>query len=436
MGTAHGERTDAGLSRRVLRALDFAHEVVADLGHAADGSDAVRGVSAFEAGPASGDLSAKVVAETTMLLHAVAPLRAADADLAARVAALAQRLAPLARGPDVLAALCMDPAHALDHAMGHVLLQDLGVADVAFDGLLRQCLHDGRGTGSERPPYRVLQQAWLERLWGGVAPSRQEENGALAGSTLGRPLDVAHFDRDDAYAFTHAVLFATGMGRRLPVLPRPRAAIEADALSALGFALETADLDLVAEVLWTWPMLGLRPHAAAAFALEHLAAIQDELGFLPGLRFDRARAASLPAQEAARHVRATCYHATYVFGFLCAAMLARRQRARPTTGTAPGAGAALLTELDPCDPRNAWCESLRRASPDRQDAVAPLLQDVVLRRAAAAGDLATIARILALGRGQALAPGAAGVQAGALLVRAEGLARLLPLPAVTPCAGR
>jgi len=425
------ERSAADLSQRVVRALDFADEVVDDLVHAAIGGRADdRGVSAFEAGHASGDLAAKVAAETAMLLHAVAPLRPRDAGLAARIDRLAQALAPLVRGADVQAALCMDPAHALDHAMGHLLLEDLGCADAGFDALLRMAMRDGRAIGSERAPYRVLQQAWLERLWPAGMPSRREETGALAGSSLGRPLDVPHLDRDDAYAFTHAVLFATAMGRRRPALPRRRADIEADALSALGFALETNDLDLVAEVLWTWPMLALRWHAAAAFALGHLAAVQDELGFLPGRRFERDRVAGGPSIEATRHVRATAYHATYVLGFLCAATLLRGPGRAPPGGHAtPGAGAALLAALDPGDPLNAWCDSLRRADGARQDAVAPLLLDVLMRRAAAAGDLGAIERQLALAAAGGLPSGAATVQAGALLTRARCLAK-----AMTPAA--
>jgi hypothetical protein len=100
---------------------------------------------------------------------------------------------------------------------------------------------------------------------------------------LGRPLDALGSTRFDVYAFTHAVMYATDLGTRRARLPRRFRDIKADAIAALAYSLDTADHDLTAEVLLTWPMLGLGWNPAATFAFRLLADAEDELG-LPALK--------------------------------------------------------------------------------------------------------------------------------------------------------
>ena len=256
--------TEDDLSRQVVLALGFAGAVLDDIESATDGT--------------LGRIAQKVVAETAMLLYAVAPLRATHAAVETASARLASRLVPLARGTEVQAAVCLDPGKALDHAMAHILLDRLGHADAAFDTLLQGAQQTGRELGPERLPHRLIEQAWLEQIWPHGAPSRRRRSEAVAASALGRPLDALKAARADIYAFTHAVLYASDMGRRPLASARRRRDIEADALVALGFALDAEDCDLTVEVLWTWPMLGLRWHPAALFALKGLIERQDVAG--------------------------------------------------------------------------------------------------------------------------------------------------------------
>src|SRR5580704_14209531 len=109
--------TEHDLSRQVVLALDFAKAVLDDIDSATDGT--------------LSRIAQKVVAETAMLLYAVAPLRATHAAIETACARLASRLSPLARGTVVQAAVCLDPGKALDHAMAHILLARLGHADTA-----------------------------------------------------------------------------------------------------------------------------------------------------------------------------------------------------------------------------------------------------------------------------------------------------------------
>jgi hypothetical protein len=401
------------LSRQVVLALGFARGVLDDIESAADSP--------------LGRIAQKVVAETAMLLYAVAPLRATHPEVETACASLASRLVSLARSTEVQAALCLDPGKALDHAMAHILLDRLGHADVAFDGLLQGTQQVGRLVGPERLPHRLIEQTWLERIWPHGAPSRRRQSETVAASALGRPLDALKASRADIYAFTHSVLYASDMGRQKLASARRRRDIEADALVALGFALDIEDCDLTVEVLWIWPMLGLRWHPAALFALKGLIERQDSLGFLPGIGFEAQRIAGMSPEQRERHVRATCYHTVYVMGFLCA-VASRQDRLphlasrRPKRGTSRGAGAVLLDLLQGDQHRREWCARMAERDAELQDAAAPLLLSVLLRRAAEASDLARLRLVLNAALQCGLASGPAPVQAAALLRRAQCLA--------------
>jgi hypothetical protein len=405
--------TEDDLSRQVVLALGFAGRVLDDIDSAADS-------------PLS-RIAQKVVAETAMLLYAVAPLRATHPPVEAACASLASRLVPLARSTEVQAALCMDPGKALDHAMAHILLDSLGHADAAFDSLLQGTQQVGRRVGPERLPHRLIEQTWLEQIWPHGAPSRRLQSEAVAASALGRPLDALKASRADIYAFTHSVLYTSDMGRQNLVSARRRRDIEADALVALGFALDAEDCDLTVEVLWIWPMLGLRWHPAALFALKGLIERQDSLGFLPGTGFDAQRVAGMSTEQRERHVRVTCYHTVYVMGFLCA--VASRQGRLPhltprrtKRDTSRGAGAVMLELLQSDKHHPEWCARMAEQSAELQDAAAPLLLSALLRRAAEASDLARLRLMLNAALQCGLASGPAPAQAAALLRRAQCLA--------------
>jgi hypothetical protein len=365
------------------------------------------------------------VAETALLLYCVAPIAGLDDRLRERLDTIARLLVPLARHRDVRAAICLEPGLALDHAVGHILLGRLGYAGPEVDRLLAATPATAAGCGPERLPHRRLEQAWLAglRQEGSLRP--RAESRLVAESMLGRPLDVLGSTRLDVYAFTHAVMYASDLGRRRIALPRSRAAIAADALAALAFSLDGDDFDLTAELLLTWPMLRLRWSAAGAFAFSLLTAVEDDHGFLPGSTFDRERYQELPHGERRDYVAATCYHTVYVMAFLCAALL-RPGCAPPATvaraGRRRGAGAILLRLADEGDARRPrWRDAVGMLAPVQQDALAPLLLAVLLRRARTRGDLGLIREALAVALAHDLVAAPAPLQAAALLRRSQAL---------------
>jgi hypothetical protein len=408
----------ADLVRRVVDVLDLALRMVRSVAEPSS--------PRLAATPdlAVGLLREKVVSETAMLLLCVEPRCGLDARIRERFETIGALLAPLARHDDVVAAIRLDPARARDHAIGHIILSHLGYPDPGFDALLERTPAMSTNLGSERLPHRVLEQAWLARLCDIVESPTRRTSALVADSMLGRPMDTLGSTRDDVSAFTQAVRYASDFGRRQIVAPRSHAAIVADADAALAYSLDANDFDLTAEVLLTWPMLGLAWSPAATFAFSILANLQDSLGFLPGLVWGETRYLPPTAADRSRSALTTSCHSTYVMGFLCAAALA--PGCEPPAAVRParhgrGATAALLALIGGEGLESCWVAPLGALPPDQQDSVAPLLLGIVLRRAGTRGNVKLLRAALQVALAFDLIDGPAPSQAAALLRRTQAI---------------
>lgn len=366
----------------------------------------------------------KVVAESAMLLVCAEHIGRGDVRARARLADVAALLTPHARGADVLSAICLDPGLALDHAVAHVLLTRLGYPDKHVDRLLAESLALGVDFGPERSPHQLLERQWLARMSGTIAVSPTRERRDLADSMLGRAMDALGSNRFDIYGFTHAAMYASDLGERRFALPRSARAITADAEAALAFSLDSNDFDLTAELVLTWPMLGLAWSPSAVFAFRLVAEVEDELGFLPGIQFDRARYEAVAGEQASQYVVQTSYHPTLVMGFLCA--IAARPGCAPPREVPPakrsrGAGAAIVRRVADGGATSRWTEALGALDSRRQDSLAPLGLASVLRRARTKGDVRLVHEALELALAHDLIDAPAPRQAVALLRRTQAL---------------
>lgn len=365
----------------------------------------------------------KIVAETAVLALCASAAAAAHSNIADLVAAIAKAIIPLARSSDVVSALCLDPGNSYEHAVSHVILTHLGFPDSYIDELLGQCLRDTRGSGPERMPHRILEQQWLARLNGDTTILDRHEESVLLCSMLGRPLDALRSSRMDVYGFTHAVMYASDFGLRRPRLPRPAAAVLADAETALAVALHMADWDLSAEALLAWPMLGLSWSSSATFAFELLIQVQREDRFLPGRSFDRSHYDRLRQDEKLQYLYTTSYHATYVMGMLCAVMLREQQSplvGKPVQKKYGKANIALCKLIRSCAKPQRWLAEMDALLPaTRWDSLAPLLLVIILREASAEADLSTVRCALEIAVEHKLATLPVAVQAASLLARAS-----------------
>jgi hypothetical protein len=418
------EADPTDLVRRLCSALDVASKAV-------QCSD-VPGEANAKRGLVLANLAEKVVAEAAMLILCAASVEDVDPEIDKRIRALAELIVGRARSASVLAGICLEPGLARDHALAHLVLTRLGYPDNTTDRLLIESLRMGRGFGPERLPHRELEQEWLARLAADADPPKPDP-GLPGRSMLGRPLDVLTSTRDDIYAFTHAVMYMTDLGERLVELPRSAQEIGADAEAALAYALDIDDLDLAAEVLLTWPMLRIPWSQGACVGFGVIASAADELGFVPGPSFDKEHYQGLTGYRRDDYALSSSYHTNLVWGFLCAAALRPGCSPRPTTRRPAGVDGVgdVLLGLDPDCTSPLWRRA-RNMSVNQREAVAPMLVDALLRRAASAGRFATIQEALRVALATGLADAPAAQQSAALLRRSTILATAQQNPAPTP----
>jgi hypothetical protein len=305
--------------------------------------------------------------------------------------------------------LCMRPALARDYGLAHVCLSAIGYPDAVFDDLYR-CSVEAHAAGfRERVPYRIMEQRWIDRVWAGTSGRTAEDARITRNSMLGHSPGALIASREDIYAFTHALLYASDFGQTTTGLPRPKRVILEDAEVALARCLDMEDYDLAGEVLLAWPLLGSRWSASASLAFRVLARVEDAVGFLPAptTRLDRYRSLGR-AEDRKRYVLATAYHTAYVMGVLCGMML-RPSGTRAATGWRAARAISetdyeklrdLLGRVTPeglraNDPH--WLADLDILPVRERIALSPLLLTVALQRAALSGDIGRLRDVLELG---------------------------------------
>jgi hypothetical protein len=416
------------LVRRVCLALDIAAQTIK--GMPADGY-------ADPGDPSRNVRPEKVVGETSLLLLAAAHA-ASRSDVRERIAFVAQLLIPHARADSVRARICLEPSLALEHALGHICLSRLGFPDLDLDRLLSESLQADCAKGSERLPHRQLEQEWLMRVWNTASHGNRVDARLPRRSALGRPADLLSTRKDQAYAFTHALMYLTDLGSRRVRFPRPQSTITAEADAALAASLDEPDYDLSGEILLTWPYTRGRWSASAIVGFAILASVEDRLGFLPapGVSLDRLQ--TLSGDDRSRYIVASSYHTVFVMGLLCAGTLrdgCRPPRAAPIRTRDRGAAAKFFDLMGPTEPNADWKRHLQVLPPQDQDSAAPLLFNICLRRAVVRRDFGVIRSALFVGKEHGLLDAPSPRQAAELMRRAAIYAAIKPAPtSATPVA--
>jgi hypothetical protein len=417
----------ADLVRRLCGALDFAREAVERL--AAKGYDDA-------AEPAARVRPEKLIGETAILLYAASAV-VGRPELRARIDAVARLLIAHARSERIALGICLEPSLALEYAEAHICLSRLGYPDPRFDALLRQSVTSQAGSGRERVPHRALEQQWIAGIWRQCTaqPCRRPARRTLD-LILKRPLDVHSSGLDEAYAFTHALMYVSDFNHRPRRPPRSRAAIAAEAEAALARCLDQENYDLGGEMLMTWPLTGAPWSAGAAFGFRVLAHLEDREGILPapGVQADPAgkcEGAPRTDKELARG-----YHTAYVMGLLCAAALGPG-RAPPTEFSAhptrsQGAVEAFLRFLDGDGQSPFWRQELDRVTAAERDGLAGLLLAIALNRKVRRREFESVHALLQLSAAFDLANAPACSQAAEMLERLAVIESVLGKPPSEP----
>lgn len=333
----------------------------------------------------------KEVGEVAMLLRLADRVLIGEVDRA-RISTLASRIAGLARSKTVRRTVAVRPSRAAAHLLAHACLQQAGCRDDEFDQLAQAVLTASAAGACERVPYRLLDVAWIRHLVLGDHELGDEELGhpALDLSPVVQGVDLVGTTVDDAYAFSHALPYATDFGR----LPLPDS-IDADWLVEVADALvlkalDEDDLDLLGELLMV-PALVRRPWTPVQwFGWRVLVDTWRRFGFVPGPGLPPEVAGEQPV-ERVRRVLGTVYHTTLVGG-LAVATLVFADRLPPDG--VPAGGACEAPPADPDDDSRAWLRSWHALSPEERGALGVVPAGMRLHRAVAGTDVVAIVAAL------------------------------------------
>jgi hypothetical protein len=257
----------------------------------------------------------KVATEAAMLLLLARRAEAACPELKPFNDALAAPLIREIRSDRLHQLLVRQPHVAATLGAGSVFLTAAGHPDPAYDTLIEATLDDGFGNCVERVPYRQLDQLWTRNL---LAATPRAPDAVLAGSILHSRAHPFFMTESDAYAVTHAILYATDFGRT--ALPPSLDAGRVSDMIATGIAwtLGAEDFDLLIEYLMCAACLGESGRPAARFGWHVVDRVWNQLAFLPGPTFDPERYRALSGEAADAYACEQMYHTNFVAGMLCA----------------------------------------------------------------------------------------------------------------------
>ncbi|HEY4323027.1 MAG TPA: hypothetical protein VGN20_03550 [Mucilaginibacter sp.] len=367
----------------------------------------------------------KIIGETGLLLL-VMSMVSLHKQIAERVEDIACVLAPYARKEKTFMDMCLQPALAFEYAQAHIFLTNMGYPDYKFDALLSKSIDAHANFGRERTPHRMLEQVWIKKLWNDKTQcSDHHVNKIIANSALNKPIDLLHGTKDDMYAFTHALMYATNFNNSPRRMPRKRTEIISEAEAMLARCLDEKDYDLTGEILLAWPLTGNTWNTVAAFAFRVLTSAEDETGYLPppGLRVETFK--KLEGTEREKYLNATIYHTAYVMGLLCAISLMPGKippKNVPVKRSIPGAAARILPFLNSDPKTKQWRVEFDKMTPREQDSLAGLLFNIELIRNVRQKQYGTVYTLLGIAFEIDLADTAMARQTAELLDRLSLLA--------------
>ena len=173
-----------------------------------------------------------------------------------------------------------------------------------------------RGGANERVPYRMLDAAWTRHI---ALDVTELDHPAIPLSPLGAGVDLLEASTEDAYAFTHALPYATDFGR-IPLPKNSTGHLLGTAEAVVVKALDEDDLDLLAEVLMAPSILRLDGRRST-FCWNVLERVWNEFGFVPGPGIPPSVNNETRTQTI-RRVLGTTYHTSFAAGLCCATLVA------------------------------------------------------------------------------------------------------------------
>jgi Domain of unknown function (DUF6895) len=296
----------ADLLARLRASIDFADRTVlaADREHSLWRVDLGQ-VSGFE----------KLLLEASILALLASRTGCVDDQVAVLLASIAGRADRAA----LVRAIRRQPALVTTLGTALIILDRFGSTSEEEHRALESALDSPYVECFERTPFRLLDRAWVMHI-AGRTTARSTAPTAL--TTAARRTHPIYLAREDVYAITHTVMYATDFGARRPPAILRTARLWESIDACIAWCLAARDFDLVAELLLAQLMLRRRlsPYGRAAWQVaQHT---WDRLGFLPGPSLSARDFEALEEDsERRQYAHYHMYHTMFVGGLLAGALL-------------------------------------------------------------------------------------------------------------------
>lgn len=222
----------------------------------------------------------------------------------------------------VLTALRRQPVLVTTLGMVLIVLDQFGLTTEEERASLGIALSHPYAESSERVPFRLLDRRWALHLAGRASLLDRH---ALAASAACRAMHPIYMSREDAYAITHAVMYATDFGASPPPAELAGTGLAETIDACLAWCLCERDYDLVAELLLAQVLLTGTFSPYGELAWRDCLAIWDDFGFLPSPSLSvRSFTAIADDQERSQYAYHHMYHTVFVAGLLCNALASTR----------------------------------------------------------------------------------------------------------------
>lgn len=304
MDVAYGTRSE--LQTRLEECLAFARRTVegADPGHALWEVDLGQ-VSGYE----------KMMMEAGLLAYLIHRARLCPEP----VHALASTIRANYDARSALCCILRQPRLAASLGTLLLVLDDFGLATRQELATLADAIASPFVDCSEHVPFRMMDRHWVLSLAG----RDQLSSGVLLPlSTACRTTHPIYMSREDGYAITHAVMYATDFGASDAPVELRRDDIWQTIDAAVAWCVAAGDYDLLAELLLAQLLLRRRFSAYGVIAWRRTRETWDAFGFLPSPSLSaRSFSAIDDPHEQRQYALHNMYHTMLVGGLLCAALL-------------------------------------------------------------------------------------------------------------------
>lgn len=268
-----------------------------------------------------GRLEDKVASEHSLLLLLVSRVpdefRSGLEGMMGRISAHVQ---PFVRNERFKIEILRNPERAAIFGLGHLYLTHAGYGDSEWDEIVIPPLRNGFADARDLAPNRILERVWARELAGLEFDSARAQEAARLSIVAGRAHPIL-MSLDDAYAYTHCLMYSTDFGRRRLDLFFDQDGVSEVVSASLAWTLVEPDFDLLAEFLLCETFMERAPSEQAAVAWRTLLEVWDRLGFVPGPTFDETSFLELEGDDRRAYAFKEMYHANIVVAAVCASLL-------------------------------------------------------------------------------------------------------------------